>query len=62
MEIGVGRELVTADAVMSYTRRVGPLRWRGALNWKDITERVIAGTLSGISAGVSFWVLTRLFE
>lgn len=37
------------------------LRWRGRLNMKDITERVIAGMISGVGAGVAFWTMLRLF-
>lgn len=36
------------------------LRWRGKLNWKDITERVIAGFLSGLAAGFMFWLCVSL--
>lgn len=39
---------------------VGPLRWRGRLNWKDITERILAGVISGLAAGAAFWALTNL--
>lgn len=35
--------------------RLGILRWRGQINWKDVTERVIAGSISGTFAGLSFW-------
>lgn len=41
-------------------RYIGPSHWRGALNWKDITERILAGFISGTFAGLSFWLLTRL--
>ncbi len=41
-------------------RHFGPFRWRGSLNWKDITERVLGGSLSGFVAGGTFWLLTRL--
>lgn len=36
-------------------------RWRGAWNWKDITERMIAGFVAGLAAGLSFWVMERMF-
>ncbi len=39
----------------------GPFRWRGHLNWKDITERVVSGSIVGLTAGGTFWMLTRLF-
>ena len=29
----------------------GPFRWRGHLNWKDITERVVSGIVAGLVAG-----------
>lgn len=35
-------------------------RWRGRLNWKDITERIISGIISGLAAGVGFWAMVRL--
>ncbi|KKK71319.1 hypothetical protein LCGC14_2915110, partial [marine sediment metagenome] len=31
------------------------MRWRGHLNWKDITERVIGGVIAGLVAGSTFW-------
>lgn len=40
---------------------LGILRWRGALNLKDITERVISGFVSGLSAGITFWLLVKMF-
>jgi hypothetical protein len=40
---------------------LGFLRWRGAWNWKDITERVIAGFIAGLSAGLGFWLMERVF-
>lgn len=40
---------------------LGFLRWRGSLNLKDITERVISGFVSGLGAGLSFWLLVKLF-
>ena len=40
---------------------LGFLRWRGSLNLKDITERVISGLVSGLGAGLSFWLLIKLF-
>ena len=42
--------------VKSDEKYIGPLRWRGHLNWKDITERVLSGVLSGLAAGVAFWL------
>lgn len=39
---------------------LGPFRWRGSLNWKDVTERIIAGFVSGLAAGFSFWLMVRL--
>jgi len=39
---------------------VGPFRWRGHINWKDVAERVIAGCISGTFAGISFWLMVRL--
>lgn len=45
-----------------YERYIGPLRWRGRLNWKDITERVLSGILSGLAAGTAFWLLHALFS
>lgn len=39
---------------------LGILRWRGAWNWKDITERIMAGFLSGLAAGLSFWIMLKL--
>lgn len=39
---------------------LGFLRWRGAWNWKDITERIIAGVVSGFTAGLSFWLMLQL--
>ncbi len=37
------------------------MRWRGRLNLKDITERVISGMISGVGAGAAFWLMLRLF-
>ena len=39
----------------------GPFRWRGHLNWKDITERIVSGFITGVAAAFAFWTLTRLF-
>ena len=39
----------------------GILRWRGHLNWKDITERIISGFVSGTAAGLAFYLMMRLF-
>lgn len=39
---------------------LGILRWRGEWNWKDITERIVAGFISGLGAGISFYVMIRL--
>ena len=39
---------------------LGILRWRGYLNWKDISERMLANIPSGIAAGVTVWVLIKL--
>ena len=53
---------VFAEEVVKEERYVlGFLRWRGALNLKDITERVISGLVSGLGAGLSFWLLVKLF-
>ena len=41
-------------------RHFGPFRWRGHLNLKDITERVLSGSIAGLVAGGTFWALTRL--
>ena len=41
-------------------RHVGPLRWRGKLNMKDIVERIIAGVIAGVAAGSTFFVLDWL--
>ena len=35
-------------------------RWRGRLNMKDITERVISGIIAGMIMGVVFIALDRL--
>ncbi len=43
------------------SKHYGPFRWRGHLNWKDIVERVIGGSIVGFAAGGTFWTLTRLF-
>jgi hypothetical protein len=43
------------------TRIFGFLRWRGAWNFKDITERMIAGFMAGLAAGLSFWLMERVF-
>lgn len=32
-------------------------RWRGRLNMKDVTERVIAGLITGATMGVVFYAL-----
>ena len=40
--------------------RLGLFRWRGRINWKDVTERAIGGSLAGFVAGGTFWALTRL--
>ncbi|KKN60417.1 hypothetical protein LCGC14_0532510 [marine sediment metagenome] len=45
---------------MTDERRLGPFRWRGSLNWKDVTERIIAGAVVGVTAGVTMWLLERL--
>ncbi len=37
--------------------RIGPFRWRGSWNWKDITERSMAGFMG---AGI-FYLLVRVF-
>jgi len=29
------------------------LRWRGKINYKDVTERVIAGIVTGLVAGLT---------
>ena len=42
-------------------RILGVFRWRGAWNWKDITERIVAGIIAGLAAGLSFWVMERMF-
>ena len=44
----------------SGSAHLGPFRWRGRLNWKDIIERVIAGLLSGMAAGAMFWLLMTM--
>ena len=41
-------------------RRFGPFRWRGHLNMKDIVERIISGSIAGMTAAATFWLLTRL--
>ena len=41
-------------------RYIGPIRWRGKINAKDITERVIAGIISGLAAGFAFYLAVRL--
>ena len=33
------------------------LRWRGRINLKDVTERVIAGLITGATMGVVFYAL-----
>lgn len=43
-----------------YARRFGPFRWRGHLNLKDIVERAIGGSVAGVFAGLTLWILTRL--
>lgn len=40
---------------------LGVLRWRGHLNWKDIIERVISGFITGSTAGMTFYLMGRLF-
>lgn len=42
------------------TQYLGPFRWRGSLNWKDVVERAIAGTISGLAAGLAFYLATRV--
>ena len=39
---------------------LGVFRWRGAWNFKDITERIISGFVAGTSAGSTFWILDKL--
>ncbi len=50
---------------MTEERHVGPFRWRGEWNWKDITERamggLLGGTAAGATAGAVIWSLGRLF-
>ena len=41
---------------------LGPFRWRGHLNWKDILERAIGGSMAGFTAGGTFFLLSRFFE
>ncbi len=36
-------------------------RWRGRLNWKDITERVIAGIATGLVIGITLGVFQLIF-
>ena len=43
-------------------RSIGPFRWRGHLNWKDILERAIGGSMAGFTAGGTFFLLSRFFE
>ncbi len=43
-----------------YERHIGPFRWRGHINWKDVVERAIGGSFAGLFAGTIFWALTRL--
>ncbi len=53
-------DLITQDK--DYDRHVlRVFRWRGAWNWKDITERIVAGLIAGLAAGMSFWVMERVF-
>lgn len=40
---------------------LGVLRWRGHLNWKDITERIISGVIAGSLGGMAFYLMVRLF-
>lgn len=47
-------------STMADRRVLGFLRWRGAWNWKDITERIVAGIIAGLAAGLSFWVMDRM--
>lgn len=42
-------------------RHIGPFRWRGHLNWKDIVERIVSGFITGVAAATAFWLLMRLF-
>ena len=42
-------------------RVLGLFRWRGAWNWKDITERVMSGFGAGLGAGFIFWLFNKLF-
>jgi len=37
------------------------MRWRGRLNWKDVTERVIAGIITGLAIGVTLFTLEAVF-
>ncbi|KKK77337.1 hypothetical protein LCGC14_2854650 [marine sediment metagenome] len=38
------------------------MRWRGRINWKDVTERVIAGIITGLAIGVTLFVLQVMFD
>ncbi len=37
------------------------LRWRGQLNMKDVTERVIAGIATGLVIGITLGVFQLIF-
>ncbi len=37
------------------------IRWRGQLNFKDITERVIAGIVTGLVIGVTLGIFQMVF-
>ena len=37
------------------------LRWRGRLNLKDITERIISSFFSGVFAGLTIYLLVMAF-
>ncbi len=43
------------------SNRYGPFRWRGHLNWKDITERIVSGFITGVAAALAFYLLERFF-
>ncbi len=40
-------------------RHIGPFRWRGHLNWKDIVERIVSGFITGVAAACAFYLLER---